>query len=420
MRIVLIILAFLFILAGFLFKDRLLFVFRKTPVAQHEVYDGVSYEGTSEDYRVSLFASGLASPTRVRFSPDGNFLLATQITGEVIAFSRNDDGTINATPSRTVHVETRFPGFPPEEGGLVSVVFSTDYQKTGRIFLLHNYKDRNGKIYNRVSTSSLSTQNRKLIGSKPQVIFQANIDGSHSHQITDGVSVDIQGTPHLLFAVGEGFKAERALDPKLEAGKILLIQYDGTSPKGHRPYPDNPKVEAIGIRNAYVLLTHPSDPHNRVIIADTGPNKYDRLIMAGLGTGKRLKPYAFGWDGNQEKLKDPIPDPNIRAVADLVITRLPETRTFTGLAFDNEGNVAATLFGQTGSKKNSPGKELWLGKMTGISSQPKVDFTPIIRRKNEADGKLGNPIGLAYDPLDQSFYFADILEGRIYRVIKIK
>lgn len=54
--------------------------------------------------------------------------------------------------------------------------------------------------------------------------------------------------------------------------------------------------------------------------------------------------------------------------------------------------------------------------MTDLSGQPEISFKTIIKRTKNADGKLGNPIGLEIDPQNNNFFFGDILEGRIYMV----
>lgn len=383
---------------------------KKAPTQTLDIYSGVSYEAIDpKKFKVELLANGLKSVTRLKTTPDGQYLLATQITGEVLAFPRLGD-SFAKEPFHLGKVNTRFPGFPPEEGGLTGLVFSADFEKNGNIFLLYTYKDLPGKIQNRISQMTLKFEGEKIKASSPQLIWQANVAGDHSHQITDGVGTLIEGKPHLLFLVGEGFKSERAQDPKLEAGKVLLIQEDGSDPLGNRPYQENKKVQAIGLRNAYVIEQNLFDPNKRFLIADTGPDKYDRLIYFS-----PLSKVNLGWDGDQEKLALPIPDPNLPEVSDLVIHRLSETRTFTGLVFTSPTTLFATIFGKTGSTKNEPGKEIWLGRFDN-SPQPKISFIPIVKRVKEADGKHGHPIGLTLDPITKDLYFADILEGRIYKL----
>ncbi len=155
------------------------------------------------------------------------------------------------------------------------------------------------------------------------------------------------------------------------------------------------------------------------MIADTGPDKYDRLIALAYPHLEHNAQVNLNWDGNQDKLNEPIPDPDGPPLKDIVLYRLPDTRTFTGLAFLHSDvqtqTFLATMFGKTGSTDNQPGKEIWLGTLTRPFSQPEITFRPIIQRTQEANGKLGNPIGLALDN-DENFFFADVLESRIYFV----
>jgi len=395
------------------FRQRqLVYELPKSQINSEELYQGISYEGVGNKYRVSLISDKLVSPTRILITPDNRHLLVSQITGEVMTFDRMD-GSWSDIPNLVTRVETKFPGFPPDEAGLTGIVLSSNFPQNGKLFLLYTYKDKDGNTQNRISVSQIKEKSGKLVGTKPKLIYQANIAGTGSHQITDGIGLTIENEPHIMFLIGEGFHGERAQDPKLEAGKVIIIREDGSNPLGTRPF-ENPKVEALGIRNAYVIASNPNDP-GKYLIGDTGPDKYDRLIYTQLANGAKLN---FNWNGGQEKLKEPIPDPNNPQVKDLVIYRLLQTRTFTGLKFiPNSNDVLAVAFGQTGSSQNSPGKEIWLGKLTNLSGQPRIAFSPIIRRVQAAEGKLGNPIGLEIDPQTGDFFFADILEGRLYQVI---
>lgn len=393
----------------FVFKDKLQNFFnrkeiKKGPsVSETEIFDGVSYEAIDPNkLDVSILVKNLFSPTRIKITPNGRHLLVSQLTGEVLAIDRTSDGW-SKEPYLVTKVETKFPGFPPEQAGLVGMIFSSEFEKNGKLFLLYTYQDKDKKVQNRISVVTLKEAGTKLEGTLPKQIFQANVVGSPSHQITDGISLEINGEPKLLFLIGEGFDATRAQNPSLEAGKAILIKEDGTERK----------IVALGLRNSYVFAKNPFDKEGRILISDTGPDKYDRLIYTD-----PLKPIMpnFGWDGNQEKLALPIPDPNFKKVSDMVIFRFMETKTFVGLAFRKDGNFLATLFGKTGEKENTPGKEIVLGKIANLEGQPHVSFETIVRRNPKANGKFGNPIGLEIDEKTGDFFFADIMEGRTYQV----
>lgn len=381
----------------------------------------INYAPVDENkYDISLVASSLTGPSRVKITPDGNFLLVTQLTGEVLAFPKEKNSWTDK-PYQLAKVETAFPGFPPEEAGLTGLALSSDFQHEGKIFLLYTFRDSDKKVQNRISSINVKLINNKLEAELPKQIFQANIEGNVSHQISEGIGIKINNIPHLMFLIGEGFKGERAQEPKLEAGKVMVIQEDGTNPVGQRPYPQFSKIQALGIRNAYNLAENPFDLHERFLIADTGPNKYDRIIYTTLydKNGKSQRQINFKWAGKEEGLKAPIPDPNIVGVDDMVLTRLEETLTFTGLAVisgnEREQTVLATLFGKTGATNDPRGREIWIGKLDS-EGQPTLEFKPMVTRSKVGQAKVGNPIGLEVDPQGNSFYFADILEGNLYQV----
>lgn len=369
-----------------------------------EIFSGIGYAPVdSFQFDIAVLSDQVTAPTRLKLTPDGKFLLVTQITGEVLSFKRTDVGW-NPQPQLVTKVDTKAIGFPPDELGLVGLVFSADFATNHLVFLLYSYKQSDDQIYNRISSFQLTEKNDQLQATSPKLVYQANVPGNPSHQITDGLGVKVGGKPHLLVLVGEGFKGALAQDPTAHAGKLMLIPEDGS----------HPKVQALGIRNAYVIAPNPLDAKRRFFIADTGPDKYDRIIYTDLLTDQSLN---FNWDGTTESLAQAIADPTFSQVEDMVILRLPETRTFTGLAVHPlTKTVLATVFGQTGSPLNAPGKEIWQGKLINLDNQPQLDFKTIITRNPAADGKLGNPIGLEVDPQTGDFFFADILEGKIYRV----
>lgn len=372
-------------------------------VDQSDIFQGVSYQPVDQiSLEVNIFAENLFSPTRIKITPDGQHLLVSQINGEVLAFDKKGDGW-NKKPYLVTKVDTKFPGFPPDEAGLTGMAFSQDFLNNKKLFLLYTFKEEGGTIQNRISVTTLRKVIGHLKGTKPQLIWQANTPGSGSHQIADAMPLDLNSEKRILFLIGEGFKAERSQNAQMHAGKVLSIKEDGS----------DTLVHALGIRNGYVMAKNPFDPKGRILISDTGPDKYDRLIYTNPTLPGQLN---FGWDGNQDKLAEAIPDPNFKEVKDMTILRLRETKTFTGLAFTKDENLLATLFGQTGSPNNSPGKEIVRGKLTKLDGQPQILFETIIKRVEEAGGKLGNPIGLEINPQDGHFFFADVLEGRVYEV----
>ncbi len=371
-------------------------------VDKAEIFNGEGYVPKDiSKYQISEVANKLASPTRLKITPDQETLLVTQITGELIAIPRDKDGW-SKKPYLVSRTKTSFPGFPPDEAGLVGLAFSNNFSKNKTAFLLYNFKQKDGKVQNRINSIKLVNLFGRVIGINQKQIWQANVFGTGSHQITDAAPVQFNDEDRIIFAIGEGFDGKKAQDPKLDAGKILSIKEDGSSPVMH----------ALGLRNGYVFSKNIYDKEGKFLISDTGPDKYDRLIYTNPLLSNSIN---LAWDGNQDSLLTKIADPNDKSVSDIVITRLPETKTFTGIGFTGENKVYLTLFGKTGSKENSQGKQILLGKFT-TRPQPKIETEVIIERNPAANGFFGNPIGLEIDPNDNSVLFADIMEGKIYQI----
>ncbi len=244
---------FFLVLAIFLLLSRPAKIKQGPVVDSSEIYQGVSYEAVDKNkYDVSILADKLFSPTRIKITPNAKHLLVSQITGEVLALDRQESGW--SKPYPVTKIETKFPGFPPDEAGLVGIAFSENYSENGKVFFLYTYKDKDEKVLNRISSAVLKEKNGKLAASFPKLIFQANIEGNRSHQITDGIPINLNGEARLTFLIGEGFDAKRAQDPNLQAGKLMSIKEDGT----------DAKIHALGIRNGYVLSADPLDKDGKI------------------------------------------------------------------------------------------------------------------------------------------------------------
>jgi len=372
---------------------------------------------------LSIFDDAMPQITQIEITPDGNYMLVGALEGTVRIYQRVD-GVFKRQTDPFFSVKTSQPGFPPQEAGLTGVVLGADFEKSGDVFLTYSFAQEKKSFRNRVTRVTFTKRGDRVVGANPQQIFEANTPGTGSHQIQDGVGVMIGGNPHLLFTVGEGFKSERALDPKIEAGKVMLIQRDGQAPIGERPFPDSPKVQALGIRNAPAIGKNPLN--GKIAIGDTGPNNYDRFLYGKLydADGKNTKKLSFNWDGSEDSLKKGAPD-LYEDNNEMVLYRWVPTETAVNISFyenpslpklkDGQQYVLVVLFGRTGAKSNTPGKKLMLGVLQE-GAKSIFSFRPIIDRVPAGEGQLGHPIGLAVDPKTHDIYFGDIMEGRIYKV----
>lgn len=403
------------------------FIFVRTRVplfVQSKVINATStYKAAgSTKATVSIFDE-VAQVTQLDISPDGKYMLAGTLGGTVWVYQRVD-GVFRRQTEPFFVLKTSQPGFPPEEAGLTGVAYGADFETSGDVFLLHSFAFEKKSFRNRVTRVHFTKRGDRVVGTNPQQIFEANTAGTGSHQIQDGVGVFVSGKPHLLFTVGEGFVGERALDPSKEAGKVMLIQRDGKDPLGVRPYPESPKVQALGIRNAPAIGVNPKN--GKVAIGDTGPNNYDRFLYGTMfdAAGFNTQKLSFNWNGTEESLKKGAMD-LYDGHKEMVLHRWVPTETAVNIAFyensklaklkDTQHYVLVVLFGRTGEKNNTPGKKIMLGILEE-GRQNSLTLTPLIDRAAVGEGQLGHPIGLGVDRTTGDLYFGDIMEGRIYKV----
>lgn len=393
------------------------------------------YEVKLKGAILERLADNLGPIIRTEFSPDGRVLLVGRLSGEVLVFERDGtDPTVwHAQAEPVVTISTAFPGFPPDENGLAGIAFAADYAASSEVFFAYTIKLDSGLFRNRVAKMKLVEAAGGWRGEELTDIFEANAPTAASHQIQDIEGVLVQEQSHVLFLVGEGFKAERALSLTEEAGKLMLIQRDGQDPVGVRPYPDSPKLQAIGIRNAPDLAINPYDPARRLAILDTGHDNYDRLMYGKFldETGAVLTGITLGWDGSTESLAADRSDPNSPGTPNAILYRWDPTETATNVVFhpgkgridpatDDEMTILVSLFGRTGLTDTDRGRKIVRAKLDLSQDQPVLgDWEPFVVRSKQGANELGHPLALELDPVTSNLVFADILEGALYQV-KIK
>ena len=242
----------------------------------------------------------IAQVTNIEITPNGAYMLVATLPGTVWVYHKVD-GQFRRQQEPFFVVKTAQPGWPPQEAGLTGIALGADFAKSGDVFLFYSFAKEKRSFRNRVMRVKFTKLLGWVKGTRSTQIFEASTPGTGSHQIQDGVGVLVGGVPHVLFTVGEGFVAERALKPEEEAGKVILIQADGNPAVGSRPFANSLKVQAIGVRNAPGIVLNATN--NAIVIADTGPNNYDRLLYGTFydPTGANDKQLSFHWDGTEEK-----------------------------------------------------------------------------------------------------------------------
>lgn len=373
---------------------------------------------------VSVFDENLGTISHMEITPDGRSMLVATLPGTVWIYHKTDSGFVRQKDP-FFSVETAQPGWPPQEAGLTGIALGADFEVSGDVFFLYSFAFEKGSFRNRVVRVQFTKRGSKIVGASPKNIFEATTPGTGSHQIQDGVGVMVRDIPHLMFIMGEGFVAARALDPKEEAGKLMLITRDGEGAAGERPFDENPKVQGLGLRNPPAIARNPKS--GKLAIADTGPSSADRFIYGSMydPDGKNTHALSFNWDGEEDSLQKDAPD-LYDGGKNMIIHRWTPTETAVNIAFyENEklpalpqGSYYAlvTLFGRTGEKGNEPGKKIMLATLSeGLSNA--ISFQPFILRVPGVADELGHPIGLAVDPETKDLYFGDIIEGRIYKAV---
>ncbi len=400
--------------------------FQKSPFTPHKTPAGsASYEVTGPlNASISIFDDDVAQISHISITPDGKYMLVSTLPGVIWAYHKTEGGFLRQTdPFFTL--ATSMPGFPPQEAGLTGIAFGADFATSGDVFLTYSFAQEKRSFRNRVQRVTFTHWGKKVIGTNAKQIFEAKAPGTGSHQIQSGVGVMVAGKPHFLFPIGEGFVAKRALDPSEEAGKVMLITRDGADPVGTRPFPQFPKIQALGIRNAPAMTQHPTT--GKIAMGDTGPDNYDRFLYGTIldRSGKTALPISFNWEGNEESLKKPAPDLYDQN-KDMVLHRWAPTETPVNIVFyahdalpklgQESSYVLVDLFGRTGETTVAPGKTIMMGTLTEGAANT-LSLAPFIRRTAKSEGQLAHPIGLAVDPSNGAIYFGDIMEGRIYTVI---
>lgn len=414
-----------------------LFVAKKFDVFPAPTHQALAYEvHTPYNFKISLLASNLGQISRLRMSPDGTTLLVGTLAENIYAF-RKQNGVFVKQEKPFFNPKTNLPGFPPEESGLSGIVFGADFEMSKDLFLLHaartgQTEDGDEILKNRITRLRVVEHADGIYGEDPMLIFEGNVSSQPSHQIQGGTALVIQGKAHLMFNVGDTIDAQKSHDLSKDAGKVMLIQRDGSNPLGPRPYPESPNVQAVGLRNAYDIVMNPYDPEHRFAIGDTGTDRFDRLLYGKLidMTGETNGAPDLKWDGTNESLEKPVPDVNLPWSPEMVLHRWDPTQTVNDIVFypggvggipasnDRASYALLAIWGKTGSTELAPGKEILLATFTGLGSgaQPVATLSPFIVRAEAGRGKIGHPLGVAVDPTTKTIFFGDILEGNLYKV----
>lgn len=380
---------------------------------------------------------GLALPSRMRFSPAGDFLLVAQLRGVVEAFLRQGD-RFEALESPLYDLGELGVR---DEAGLTSIFFGAQFDldapEPERRDLFLNYQRRQGRRnQNVIRRVTLARTPDGLEARDPVDIFVAADQTDQAHQIQDGVGLIHEGAPHILVAVGDAKEPDTARDPSGPNGTFQLMRRDGQPPLGERPWPQFPSTHAIGVRNTYGFLHLPAeiDPRRGLVGFDNGNSDIDRAwLVRPFPTSGRPAPLDLGYTGDDFAPSwTEFADPHTRSA--LGGERRAVFMTFSpplsptsvaihpgggGIPQTRQGTVSllVSMFGRSGEQTWTPGKTIDLVTLTNIEGAAlQANRRVVVERRPETEGTYRHPVALDVDPVTKDTYFADIITGDLMRL----
>jgi aldose sugar dehydrogenase len=229
--------------------------------------------------RLTVFASGLASPWALAFLPDRR-LLVTQKAGTLVLVSA-DGQSISAPIAGVPAVDAG------GQGGLLDVAVDPQFSVNRRLFLAYSEPGSSGANGTAVARATLSQSGSAL--ENVEVIFRQTPKkaGTTAHY---GSRIAFRADGTLFVTLGErSAYADEAQSLTSHLGKVVRINPDGSLPA------DNPfasqggnagAIWSYGHRNPQAAAVHPGT--GELWVAEHGPQGGDEVNLALAGRN-------FGW-----------------------------------------------------------------------------------------------------------------------------
>lgn len=383
---------------------------------------------------ISIVDSMLASPTRLKFAPGGQFLLVAQLMGEVVLYKREGEEWRRQQQPFVTLPDLNVTG----ERGATGLFFGAEFDPAAAdpekrdVFITYQ-QFMEGRFVDRIARLTFTEQDGAYIGTDALVIYEGPEPSGPAHQVQDGMGFLYEGAPHILVAFGDAFKQDAAQDPAMEnRGKMLLMQREGSPPLGTRPYPEQPLVQAVGLRNPYGMLMLPPelDARRRVLGMENGHVEFDRMwLLEAVDFGhEEDAPVNLGWSGSDTDASWlSVPDANAptHIKPEAVLKTLHHKHSPNGVTLHPGKGIipvpspgrAVFLVTCLGDFRTTQTefKLVLLGIIDNLTNQPGLTLIPIIRRSEEFRGQYGSPLDVAADPLTGDIFFIDIIRGELMR-----
>ena len=239
-------------------------------------------------YVVEQFAAGFQLPVNIAFVPNPGsdptdvFFYVTELYGQIMAVTRN--GTVGVYASNLLNYPPTgvFPG--SGESGVAGICVEP---VTGDLFVTMLYAVTSGNpsaLRPQVVRMHSNDGGRTLaVGGQTTLVTFPNEPQGQSHQISN---ITIGPDNKLYVHMGDGFDQTKGQDLTSARGKILRLNFDGTSPTNNPFYnaadglTPRDQVWLYGIRNPFGGGWRASDQKHFTI--ENGPSN-DRISMGVAG-----------------------------------------------------------------------------------------------------------------------------------------
>ncbi len=233
---------------------------------------------TQSKVKVETFATGLEHPWGMQFLPDGR-LLVTERPGRMRLIGK--DGKLSPPITKGVP-EVAAVG----QGGLLDVLLSPDFEKSGIIYFSYGEPLEDGKNRTAVARAKLVPEGDGARLDDLKVIFRQEPAAKSGHHFGSRLVWAKDGTLFVTTGDRNSLRKE-AQNPANTVGKIVRINADGTPAADNPKLPGwSPEVWSIGHRSVQGAALRPGS--DQLYTLEHGPQGGDELNHPEAGKN-------YGW-----------------------------------------------------------------------------------------------------------------------------